>query len=122
MRGVIPEEDHQGSVQLPRWRQVEERAFHAKKVHTEHNETGRGDPVTGGGLHPYPTGIGEPLEFFLQQRSDQIHFSWKTTSSADLWGDAMQGFQHTPGFLGTPAGITTTSQPFRQSGSCSGPR
>lgn len=29
---------------------------------------------------------------------------------------------HTPGFLGTPAGMTTTSQPFRQSGSCSGPR
>lgn len=40
-----------------------------KKVHTEHNETGRGDPGTGGGLHLYPTGIGETLEFFLQQRS-----------------------------------------------------
>jgi len=30
--------------------------------------------------------------------------------------------ENIPGFLGTPAGITTTSQPFRHSGNCSGPR
>lgn len=30
--------------------------------------------------------------------------------------------ENIPGFLGTPAGITTTSQPFKHSGNCSGPR
>lgn len=62
-------------------------------------------------------GINRPLrpqetQLYLSSRTAQIHFKAALGLSKK---------ENIPGFLGTPAGITTTSQPFRHSGNCSGP-
>lgn len=59
------------------------------------------------------------LKFFLQHR-DLTRSIFYGKPLPQLTCRAV--YKYTPGFLGTPAGITTKSQPFRQSGSCSGPR
>lgn len=61
---MISEEDHEGSGRIP-------------KVETGRRKgiPGQGNTADTWSLDLYPTGNGELLEFFLQHRSDQIHFS-----------------------------------------------
>lgn len=83
----------------------------------------RGDDDTQGALDLYPTGNGELWEFILQQKDlTRSIFHGKPLPHLTCREMLGKAFKHTPGFLGTPAGITTKSQPFRQSGNCSGPR
>lgn len=68
MRGVIPEEDHQGSVQLPRWRQVEERALHAKKKCTQSTmRLGEGTQGQVEGFICTPQALGSLWNFFCSR-------------------------------------------------------
>lgn len=105
-----------GSVSLPRQRCVEEKAFHAENP----RDWARGPSDPCRALSAPHRHLGAWNLFCSREKTSSI-FQGKPCPQLTFRETLGKAF-NIPGFLGTPAGMTTTSQPFRQSGSCSGPR